>query len=83
MSKLSSVLEATNDPTDPEADEVLVSKGVIVLPDIYWRSYSQLLWIWIGSAPHIEELIWDKVNSELQKYISSAYGRHQGSVQES
>ncbi|CAN6486813.1 unnamed protein product [Victoria cruziana] len=29
------VIEAANHPTDPEADEILSKKGVIVLPDIY------------------------------------------------
>ncbi|CAI0547953.1 unnamed protein product [Linum tenue] len=29
------IIEATNHPTDPEADEILSKKGVIILPDIY------------------------------------------------
>jgi len=32
------IIEAANHPTDPEADEILAKKGVIVLPDIYANS---------------------------------------------
>ncbi|KAE9451578.1 hypothetical protein C3L33_16517, partial [Rhododendron williamsianum] len=32
------IVEAANHPTDPEADEILSKKGVIVLPDIYANS---------------------------------------------
>ncbi|XP_022036451.1 glutamate dehydrogenase A [Helianthus annuus] len=29
------IIEVANHPTDPEADEILSKKGVIILPDIY------------------------------------------------
>ncbi|KZV17572.1 hypothetical protein F511_19873 [Dorcoceras hygrometricum] len=29
------IIEAANHPTDPEADEILSKKGVVILPDIY------------------------------------------------
>ncbi|CAA2961502.1 glutamate dehydrogenase 1 [Olea europaea subsp. europaea] len=32
------IIEAANHPTDPEADEILSKKGVVVLPDIYANS---------------------------------------------
>ncbi|MFS7888288.1 putative glutamate dehydrogenase (NAD(P)(+)) [Helianthus anomalus] len=32
------IIEATNHPTHPEADEILSKKGVIILPDIYAKA---------------------------------------------
>ncbi|EXB51152.1 Glutamate dehydrogenase 2 [Morus notabilis] len=32
------IVEAANCPTDPEADEILSKKGVVILPDIYANS---------------------------------------------
>ncbi|CBI41105.3 unnamed protein product, partial [Vitis vinifera] len=32
------IIEAANHPTDPEADEILSKKGVIILPDVYANS---------------------------------------------
>ncbi|KAB5525277.1 hypothetical protein DKX38_023026 [Salix brachista] len=32
------IIEAANHPTDPEADEILAKKGVVILPDIYANS---------------------------------------------
>ncbi|KAH9784479.1 glutamate dehydrogenase 1 [Citrus sinensis] len=32
------IIEAANHPTDPEADEILSKKGVVILPDIYANS---------------------------------------------
>ncbi|KAL2643619.1 hypothetical protein R1flu_011206 [Riccia fluitans] len=68
------VIEAANHPTDPEADEVLASKGVTILPDVYANAggvtVSYFEWV-----QNIQGFMWDedKVNSELQKYMIRAY----------
>ncbi|KAJ0764584.1 putative glutamate dehydrogenase (NAD(P)(+)) [Helianthus annuus] len=68
------IIEAANNPTDPEADEILSKKGVVILPDIYANaggvtvSYFEL----VQNNQHI---MWDeeKVNAELKKYMAGAF----------
>lgn len=68
------VIEAANHPTDPEADEILCKKGVVVLPDIYANSggvtVSYFEWV-----QNIQGFMWDeqKVNTELKNYMTSAF----------
>ncbi|KAL6348820.1 hypothetical protein AAG906_033476 [Vitis piasezkii] len=58
------IIEAANHPTDPEADEILSKKGVIILPDVY-----------ANSGGNIQGFMWDeeKVNHELQKYMRRSF----------
>lgn len=68
------VVEAANHPTDPEADEILAKKGILVLPDVYANgggvTVSYFEWV-----QNIQGFMWDedKVNQELKKYMERAY----------
>jgi glutamate dehydrogenase (NAD(P)+) len=76
------VIEGANHPTDPDADEVLGKKGIVVLPDIYANAggvtVSYFEWVQNG-----QQFYWDeqRVNDELRAVMRSAYGHLKATAQ--
>jgi glutamate dehydrogenase (NAD(P)+) len=68
------VAEGANLPTTPEADEILVRRGVHVLPDILTNAggvtVSYFEW-----AQNLQQMFWeeDHVNAEMHKILARAY----------
>ncbi|KAI3869709.1 hypothetical protein MKX03_011906 [Papaver bracteatum] len=68
------IIEAANHPSDPEADEILAKKGVVILPDILANSggvtVSYFEWV-----QNIQGFMWDEdnVNKELKTYMTKGF----------
>jgi glutamate dehydrogenase (NAD(P)+) len=68
------ILEGANHPTDPEADAILIKKGVTLLPDIYANAggvtVSYFEWV-----QNVQQYRWDeeRVNGELRKRMRAAF----------
>ncbi|MGZ3457648.1 MAG: Glu/Leu/Phe/Val family dehydrogenase [Archangium sp.] len=70
------VIEGANGPTDPEADELLEKRGVLVVPDILANAGGVTVsyYEWVQNLQH---LTWEeeRVNAELEKTMKEAYDR--------
>jgi glutamate dehydrogenase (NAD(P)+) len=73
------VLEGANAPTDPDADEILERRGILVVPDILANAggvtVSYFEWV-----QNMQQLTWDesRVNAELEKTMREGYERVTG-----
>ncbi len=70
------VVEGANGPTEPEADEILEKRGVLVVPDILANAGGVTVsyFEWVQNLQH---LTWDeeRINAELEKIMKDAYDR--------
>jgi glutamate dehydrogenase (NAD(P)+) len=70
------VIEGANGPTDPEADELLEKRGVLIVPDILANAGGVTVsyYEWVQNLQHLswEE---DRVNAELEKTMKEGYDR--------
>jgi glutamate dehydrogenase (NAD(P)+) len=68
------IVEGANGPTTPEADEILLQRGVTVLPDIYANAggvtVSYFEWV-----QNIQQFAWDetRVRVELERIMRAAF----------
>jgi glutamate dehydrogenase (NAD(P)+) len=68
------IVEGANGPTTPKADEILLDRGVVTVPDILANAggvtVSYFEW-----AQNIQQFRWelDRVNGELEKMMVRAY----------
>jgi len=68
------IIEGANHPVDPEADDILMKRSVVVLPDIYANAggvtVSYFEWV-----QNIQQYRWDveRVDGELEKIMKRAY----------
>jgi len=73
------IIEGANGPTTPEADRILIDKGILVVPDILANMggvvVSYLEWV-----QDLQSFFWDEaqVNGYLQKIMTNAFAEVSG-----
>jgi len=72
--RASLVIEAANHPTTPAGDETLMRRGITVLPDILMNAGGVIV-SYFEWVQNIQEFRWslDKVNRELERFITTAW----------
>ena len=72
--KAKMVLEAANHPLTPEADDILVDRGIVVMPDILVNAGGVIV-SYFEWTQNLQEFRWEeeRVNEELRKIILKAY----------
>jgi glutamate dehydrogenase (NAD(P)+) len=69
-----SIIEAANGPVDPEADAILASKRVTILPDILANAGGVTVsyFEWVQNRQHYRWTL-DRVRQELDRTLSDAF----------
>ncbi len=68
------IIEAANGPVDPEADERLAARGIMILPDILANAGGVTVsyFEWVQNRQHYRWSL-DRVRQELDRTLSDAY----------
>jgi glutamate dehydrogenase (NAD(P)+) len=68
------IVEGANHPSDPEADEILLQKGVTILPDI-WANSGGVTVSYFEWVQNLQNFYWEEeqVNRELRRKIRQGF----------
>ncbi len=76
------IAEGANGPTTPEADEILIEKGVMVLPDMYLNAGGVTVsyFEWLKNLSHVrfgrmDKRFLESNNNEIIRMVEEAVGR--------
>jgi glutamate dehydrogenase (NAD(P)+) len=77
------VAEGANGPTTPEADEILMDKGIFVIPDILCNAGGVIVsyFEWVQG---LQSFFWDEdeVNAQLERILIAAFQKLMAFAQE-
>jgi glutamate dehydrogenase (NAD(P)+) len=70
------VVEGANGPTDPNADEIFIKRGIVVLPDILANAGGVIV-SYFEWVQNVQQFRWrlDRVNTELQEMMLDSYNQ--------
>lgn len=73
------VIEGANGPTTPEADEIMIKKGITIVPDIFANAGGVIV-SYFEWVQNIQQFRWteDRVNAELHTVMHQAYNELKG-----